>query len=117
MYIDSLRISFIFSIVGSLSFKVSSLFFDFILKEVTDFSITVTVRSNLSGFCFWIFFSHINFLFISTLALTILWSLLISTLVMTLQFPTIFLSEDMKSVWFLVMPSGASHVQYLFAAF
>ena len=41
----------------------------------------------------------------------------ISTLVMSSQFPTIFRSQDsMKSVSFLVTPSGASHVQYLFAA-
>ena len=36
---------------------------------------------------------------------------------MTSQFCTIFRSEDsMKSIWFLVTPPGASHVQYLFAA-
>ena len=55
---------------------------------------------------------------ISTLALTIRRSLPISTLVMSSQFRTIFRSDDnMKSVWFLVAPPGASHVQYLFAAF
>ena len=36
---------------------------------------------------------------------------------MTSQFRTIVRSEDsMKSIWFLVTPPGASHVQYLFAA-
>ena len=111
--IDSLRILFIFSINGSgyqICFFLSS-----VLKGVANFS--STRRSNLSGFCFWIFFSLINFLFISSLALTILWSLPISTLVMTSQFPTIFRSEDMKSIWFSVTPPGAFHVQYLFAAF
>ena len=58
---------------GSSSFRVSNLglfFYDSILKGVTNFS--NTLRSNLSGFCFRIFFNLINFLFISTLVLTIL---------------------------------------------
>ena len=53
----------------------------------------------MAFFFFWggggggIFFSLVNVLFISTLALTFLWLLPISTLVMTSQFPTIFLSK------------------------
>ena len=49
--IDSFRTVLIFSIVGSLPFKESNLFYNFILKGVTD--IFNTLRSNLSGFCFW----------------------------------------------------------------
>ena len=69
-------------------------FFNSHLKGVANFS--NILRSNLSGSCFWIFLSLINFLFISTLALTILWPLIISTLNMTSQFPTIFPSEDFQ---------------------
>ena len=106
---DSVRISFSFFIVGSLSFKESNLFV-FFLKSILK-GVANTLRSNLSGFCFWIFFSLINFLFISILALTNVWSL-------TSQCPTIFLFGDsMKSIWFLVIPPAAFNVQYLFAAF
>ena len=75
--IGSFRILFIFSIVAYSSFKASNLFLNSNLKEVTDLS--KNLRSNLSGFCFWIFFSLNNFLFISALALTPLWSLPIFT--------------------------------------
>ena len=78
VFIDSLRIVFMFSIDGSSSLRVSNLFSYSILKGVANFS--NTLRSNLSGFCFWIFFSLISFVFISTLALAILWSLPISLL-------------------------------------
>ena len=114
MSIDPVRVLFKFFIVGSSSFKASFKKKNLILKGTTN--ISNTLRSDLNVFCLWIFFSLINFLFIFTLALTVLWSLPISTLVMTSQFPTIFLSEDsMKSLWFL--PPGASHVQCLFNAF
>ena len=65
--IDSLRILFIFSIDGSSSFRVSNLggwggggcfcfFFNSILKGETNFY--VTLRSNLGGCCFRIFFRY-----------------------------------------------------------
>ena len=98
--IDSFRILFIFVVFGSLSFKAWNMFLNSDWTEGTDFS--DAIGSNLSGFCFGIFFSLVNFLFICTLALTILWSQPISILVITLKFCMIFLSESfMKSVWFL----------------
>ena len=120
--IDSLRILLLFSIDGSSSFRVSNLV-AFFFKVLFWREWLIFLRSNLSVFFFFfffflIFFSLINFFFISTLALTILWSLPKSTLAMISQFPTVFRSEDSrKSIWCLVTPPGASHVQYLFAAF
>ena len=99
---------------------MSNLFFNSILKGVANFQTFSGLIWVWVYFLFFVlfFFSLINSLFISTLALSILWSLQISTLDMTSQFLTIFRSEDStKSVWFLVTPPGASHVQYLLAAF
>ena len=56
---DFIRISFICSIVGSLSFKESNLFYTSTLKGVVNFS--NTVRSTLSGFVFG--FSLVLFIF------------------------------------------------------
>ena len=59
-------------------------------------------------------FSLANLLFILSVILTNLWSLPMSAFVITSQFVTIPLwLLNVKSVWFLVSPSGDSQVQYL----
>ena len=118
--IDSLRIVFIFFVDGSSSFRECQICF--LVQFWREWLIFLTLWGLICLFvclfCFVFFISLINFLLISTFALSIRWSVPISTLVMTSQFRTVFWSENsMKSICFLVTPPGASHVQYLFAAY